>query len=53
MLVLILMVVVLVLHIIKQRKREKDFEDELSDKIAEETVANEEQDGSTEEVTTS
>ena len=33
--VLVAMVIVLVVHIVKQKKRERDFEDELSAKMAE------------------
>ena len=35
LIVLIAMIVVLVVHIIRQKKREQDFEDELSEKMAE------------------
>ena len=31
------MVVVLTVHIVRQRKRERDFEDELSEKMAEQS----------------
>ena len=34
---LVLMVVVLIVHIVRQKKRESDFEDELSAKMAEQT----------------
>lgn len=37
LIVLIAMIVVLVLHIIKQKRREKEFEDELSEKTANQT----------------
>ena len=36
LIVLVAMVVVLVAHIIRQKKRERDFEDELSEKMAQE-----------------
>ena len=34
---LAVMVIVLVVHIIRQKKRERDFEDELSEKMAEQS----------------
>lgn len=43
LLVLITMVVVFLGHRHKQKKREKDFEEQLSDKLAEDTVVTPEQ----------
>ena len=35
LIVLAAMVVILIVHVVRQRKRESDFEDELSEKMAE------------------
>lgn len=38
LIVLVAMIVVFAVHRHKQKKREKDFEDQLADKLAQETV---------------
>ena len=35
--VMVVMVIVLIAHVVRQKKRESDFEDELSEKMAQQT----------------